>query len=164
MDWNAILPLFGFFLACFAAASTGGIFRPGAWYASLRKPSWRPPDWLFGPVWAVLYVMIAVSGWLVWRDAGWPAAALPLGLYAVQLVLNGLWSAIFFGFRRLGLALAEMALLWLAIVATMTAFHPINATAAWLLAPYLLWVSFAFVLNHAVWRLNRSTAAQLSHP
>ena len=154
------LVLLGFIAACVAAASSGGLFRPGAWYESLAKPSWRPPNWLFGPVWAVLYAMIAVSGWLVWRAAEPGAAALPLTIYAVQLVLNALWSAIFFGLRRLGLALFEMALLWVAILATIVTFYPIHAGAAYLLVPYLVWVSFAFVLNHVMWRLNPRVAQE----
>lgn len=159
MESDSILALAGFVVACLVAASSGAIFRPGDWYEGLSKPSWRPPNWLFGPVWMVLYVMIALSGWLVWREAGWAGASLALSLYALQLLLNGLWSGIFFGLRRLGLACAEMALLWLAILATIVTFYPIHATAALLLIPYLLWVSFAFVLNFAVLRLNRDTVA-----
>lgn len=158
MDWiftEDYLVLLGFIAACIAAAASGGLFRPGAWYESLAKPPWRPPNWLFGPVWAVLYGMIAVSGWLVWRAAEPGAADLPLAIYAVQLGLNAIWSAIFFGMRRLGLALLEMAFLWVAILATIVAFYPIHAGAAYLLVPYLIWVSFAFVLNHAIWRRNQ---------
>ncbi len=153
MDGSSLIGLVGFLVACFAAASSGAIFRPGDWYEGLSKPWWRPPNWLFGPVWAILFVMIAVSGWMVWREAG-TAAAVPLAIYALQLVLNALWSAIFFGMRRMGLAAIEMAVLWIAIVATMVTFYPIRAEAAWLLGPYLFWVSFAFFLNVAVWRRN----------
>ena len=148
------LVLLLFIAACVVAASSGGIFRPGEWYAGLAKPSWRPPNWLFGPVWAVIYGLIAVSGWLVWLQAGWAGAAVPLAIYAVQLVLNGLWSAIFFGLRRLGWALAEMLLLWLSILGCIVTFFPIHAGAAWMLVPYIVWVSFAMVLNFTVWRLN----------
>lgn len=155
MEDSPYIMLLLFFAACFVAASSGAVFRPGQWYDDLAKPAWRPPNWLFGPVWAVLYCMIAVSGWLVWDTAGWAGAAFPLALYAVQLVLNGLWSGIFFGLRRLGWALVEMVLLWLSIVGCIVTFHPINTAAAWLLVPYLAWVSFAMVLNFAVWRLNR---------
>jgi tryptophan-rich sensory protein len=149
------LALLGFLAACFAAASTGAVFRPGAWYELLAKPPWRPPDWLFGPVWAVLYTMIAVSGWLVWRRVGFAGGALPLLAYAVQLALNAAWSAIFFGLRRPGLAFAEIVLLWASIAATIVLFRQIDALAALLLVPYLAWVSFAAVLNLAIVRLNR---------
>jgi tryptophan-rich sensory protein len=154
MGIDAALMLLGFVLASAAAATPGLVFRPGDWYRRLAKPAWRPPDWLFGPVWLVLYVSIAVSGWLVWRTAGFAAGASALAVFAVQLVLNGLWSAIFFGLRRPGLACAEIAGLWLAIVATIFVFHPIDATAAYLLVPYLGWVTFAVALNFQVWRLN----------
>ncbi len=154
MESDSYLTFLGFLAACFAAASTGAFFRPGEWYEGLSKPDWRPPNWLFGPVWAVLYAMIAVSGWLAWEAAGWPAAAVPMAIYAVQLILNGLWSAIFFGMRRLRLALAEMGVLWLSIVATIIAFYPLDAGAAYLLLPYLAWVSFAMLVNYRIWRLN----------
>ena len=154
MDSQAYLSLLGFVVACIAAASSGAVFRPGAWYESLAKPSWRPPNWVFGPAWAILYGTIATSGWLVWNAAPPGEAALPMAIYAVQLLLNFLWSAIFFGLRRMGLALVEMAALWLSILATIVAFQPLHAGAAYLLVPYLLWVSFAFALNFAIWRLN----------
>jgi translocator protein len=155
MQDQPYLVLLLFVAACAAAAFSGAFFRPGAWYENLAKPSWRPPNWLFGPVWAVLYGMIAVSGWLVWDAAGWAGAAVPLAIYAVQLVLNALWSGIFFGLRKLGWAIVEMVLLWISILGCIVTFHTIHAGAAWLLLPYLVWVSFAMVLNIAVWRLNR---------
>ena len=154
MDSESYLSLLVFIGVCILTAASGGIFRPGRWYESLAKPSWRPPNWLFGPVWAVLYGMIAVSGWLVWTEAPPGTVTVPMVIYGVQLVLNFLWSAIFFGLRRLGLALLEMAFLWLAIVATIVAFYPLHAGAAYMLLPYLAWVSFAFILNWAMWRLN----------
>lgn len=153
--------LVGFFAAALAAASTGGIFRPGAWYASLNKPAWCPPNWLFAPAWAVLYVLIAISGWLVWREAGFAGAAPALAIYAVQLVLNAGWSGIFFGMKRIGLALVELVLLWLSIAATIFAFSAHHAVAAWLLVPYLAWVTFAGALNYAMVSLNpRDALAQ----
>ena len=149
------LVAFVVFLAlCVAAAATGIVFRPGQWYANLNQPAWRPPNALFGPVWLVLYIMIATAGWLVWRQAGVAGAALPLGLYVLQLLLNATWSWLAFRRRRLDLAALDMAALWLAILATILAFQPINATAAWLLVPYLAWVSFALALNVKLWRLN----------
>ena len=155
MDINAALGLFGFLLACFAAASTGAVFQPGTWYERLSKPAWVPPNWLFPVAWAALYVMIAMAGWLVWRAAGFSGAPLALGLWAVQLVLNAAWSWIFFGLKRMDWALAELVVLWAAILATILAFTPVSTTAAWLMAPYLAWISFAGFLNLAMIRLNR---------
>ena len=143
-----------FFGACFLTALSGAFFMPGAWYESLDKPSWQPPNWLFGPVWTVLYIMIAVSGWLVWQERATHAMALPMIVYGVQLVLNFLWSALFFGAKRMDWALAEVVMLWLSIVATILVFYPISATAAYLLLPYLAWVSFAAFLNFTMLRLN----------
>ena len=154
MDTSDILGLAGFFAVCFATASSGAFFRPGTWYEDLAKPWWRPPNWLFAPAWSLLYCAIAVSGWLVWRQAGFAGAALPLGIYTVQLVLNAAWSGLFFGLRRPDIAFGEVVLLWLSILATILAFHPVHAGAAWLLVPYLCWVTFASCLNFSIWRLN----------
>ena len=145
-----------FALACLIAASSGTIFRAGSWYAQLRQPSWRPPGWLFGPVWLVLYTMIALSGWIVWQSAAAEQLFLPMLVYGVHLVFNALWSFCFFGLRRPGLALVDMTALWLSIVLTMAVFYPISGLATALLGPYLLWVSFAWFLNRAIWRLNRA--------
>lgn len=158
MEGDSYLALLVFVVVNVLAASSGAIFRPREWYETLDKPPWRPPNWAFGPVWAVLYAMIAYAGWLVWESAAPGAATVPLTLYAVQLVLNALWSAIFFGMRRLGLALFEMAFLWLAILATIIAFEPVNAVAAYVMIPYLVWVSIAFCLNFSVWRRNPQVA------
>lgn len=155
MDITSIVVFLGFVAACFLAATTGAVFRPGEWYEQLAKPSWRPPNWLFPPAWAVLYFFIALAGWLAWRAAGFSGAALPLTLYFLQLGLNAAWSPIFFGMRRPDLAFVEIVLLWAAIVATMIAFYPIDKMAAWLLLPYLAWVTFAAALNFSVWRLNQ---------
>lgn len=141
-------------LICFAAAAIGGIWTSrsvGTWYKEIEKPSWNPPSWVFGPVWTALYLMMGISLWLVWRER---APALPLGLFAVQLVLNAAWSGLFFGLRLPGAAFAEIVLLWLAIVGTVLTFRPIAPVAAYLLLPYLGWVSFAAVLNFTIWRLN----------
>lgn len=154
MTVTSILVLAGFFAACFAAALSGAYFRPGEWYERLDKPAWRPPNWLFPPAWTLLYIMIAVSGWLVWLTAGFAGAAVPLAVYGVQLVFNAGWSAVFFGARRPGWAMLEVVGLWTSIAATIAAFYPISTTAAWLLVPYLGWVSFAAVLNFAIWRRN----------
>ncbi len=154
IDAGSWVALLAFNAACFAAALSGAFFRPGEWYERLVKPRWRPPNWLFAPVWTALYVTIAVSGWLVWREAGFSGAPLALAVYAFQLVLNAAWSPIFFGLHRPDLGFLDIVLVWLSIAATMLLFYPVHAGAAWLLLPYLLWVSFAAALNYAVWRLN----------
>ena len=149
-----LLALAGWLLLCFAPASLGAFFGPDQWYASLTKPSWNPPGWIFGPVWTALYAMMAVAAWLVWQQGGWRKNRNALLLFLVQLALNALWTPLFFGLRRPGLAFAEIVLLWLAIIATLAAFRPIRRVAAWLLVPYLGWVTFAAALNFSLWRLN----------
>lgn len=142
---------------CFGAAGIGSMLTTpslGTWYAALTKPAWTPPNWVFGPVWSLLYLLMAIAAWLVWRGIGFPRAASALNLFAVQLVLNVCWSAIFFGAHRPGLAFVEILLLWLLILATMIAFRSVSRAAAWLMAPYLVWVAFAAGLNFSIWRLN----------
>ncbi|HZG90667.1 MAG TPA: TspO/MBR family protein [Pseudonocardia sp.] len=150
----AVFALLAFIAVVAAVAVIGGLASASAsgQYAGFVQPSWAPPAWLFGPAWTVLYLTIAVSGWLVWRRAGltWPAHA----VYAVQLVLNLAWSPLFFGAGWFGLAFAEIVLLWLSIVATIVLFARISRPAAWLLVPYLGWVTFAAGLNLAIWQLN----------
>jgi tryptophan-rich sensory protein len=130
------------------------MFRPGEWYKNLAKPWWTPPDWLFGPVWTLLYLFMGVAAWLVWRRGGFQEARGALALFLVQLLLNALWSWVFFGLQQPGWAFLELSLLWLAIAATLAAFWRLVPAAGWLLAPYLAWVSFAGVLNFALWHLN----------
>lgn len=146
-----------FFLALsFGAALVGSQFMPGAWYAEIVKPSWNPPSWVFGPVWTVLYVLMAVAAWLVWRaGGGWRGAAVPLSLWLVQLVLNAGWSWLFFGQRRIDLALVEITVLWLTILGCVLLFWRVRPLAAGLMLPYLGWVAFAAVLNGTLWSLNR---------
>jgi translocator protein len=148
------LALVGWLAISYVPALVGRLFQPGAWYASLEQPAWAPPDWVFGPVWTALYATMGVAAWLVWRTWGFTGARLALGLYVVQLVLNGMWSWIFFGLQRPGLALVEILALWVAIVATTVAFWRIRRPAGLLLLPYLAWVAFAALLNAAIWRLN----------
>jgi benzodiazapine receptor len=152
-----LVGLIGFLLVSFGAAGIGGLFTSsglGDWYDSLRKPPWTPPDAVFGPVWTVLYAAMGVAAWLVWRRAGWRGARVALGLFGVQLVLNAAWSGLFFGLRRPDLAAIEIVVLWVAILATILAFARVSRTAAGLMVPYLLWVTFASALNLAIWRLN----------
>lgn len=125
------------------------------WYPHIEKPSRTPPSSVFGPVWTVLYLLMGISVWLIWRDKGASARRTALLIFAVQLVLNGMWSFLFFGLRSPGWAALEIVLLWCSIVATMLAFSRIRRLAAGLLLPYLMWVSYAAALNVAIWNLNR---------
>jgi tryptophan-rich sensory protein len=147
-----ILPFLGL---TFLASLTGALFRPVPWYDALRKPAWTPPNWLFPVVWGLLYVLMAYAAWRVWDVAGIGPA---LGLWGLQLVLNAGWSAVFFGLRRPGLALLEVAGLWLAVAATLAAFMEIDLIAGAVMAPYLTWVTIASVLNAEIVRLRRTPA------
>jgi translocator protein len=139
----------------FVAAWIGSVASATApaFYASLDRPAWAPPSWLFGPVWTVLYGLMAVAAWLVWRAAGRLAPG-PTALYLGQLALNALWSWLFFAWRAGALAMVEIVILWLAIAATMYAFSRFSTAAAVLLAPYLAWVTYAAALTAALWRAN----------
>ena len=152
MTLASAFALFAFLVVAFAVASSGAVFKPGEWYRGLDKPSWTPPNWAFPVVWSVLFLMIAISGWLVWREVGLVMSV--FAFYAVQLVLNGLWSYLFFGRRRPDIAFFDLVALWLAIVANIFAFAPISALAAWMLVPYAAWVTIAGCLNYSVWRRN----------
>ncbi len=123
-------------------------------YAELARPSWAPPAWLFGPVWTLLYALMGVAAWLVWRKHGFAGARLALRVYLVQLAANTLWSWLFFGWRLGGPAFAEVLVLWALIVTTIVLFWQRNRLAAAMLLPYIAWVSFASVLNFVVWRMN----------
>jgi tryptophan-rich sensory protein len=154
---SSMIGLVVFLVVCFAAAGIGGAVttpKIDTWYATLVKPSWNPPNWIFAPVWSALYFCMAVAAWLVWRENGFVTTKLPLALFAVQLILNVLWSCIFFGLEMPGLAFVEVLCLWLAIAATMVAFWQRSVVAGVLFVPYLAWVSFASVLNFTIWRLN----------
>jgi benzodiazapine receptor len=144
-------------LVCFAAAGIGGLFTARSvptWYQTIEKPSWTPPSGVFGPVWTVLYLMMGIAAWLVWRKDGFSGAGPALGVFGVQLALNALWSVLFFGMRNPGAGFAEIILLWVAIVATVALFWRVSALAGALLLPYLAWVTFAAALNGAIWRLS----------
>lgn len=148
------ISLIGWLALCFAAAGTAVFVSTDGWYAGLQKPSWNPPAWVFGPAWSLLYVLMATAAWLVWREGGWKAQGRTLGLFLLQWLLNALWTPLFFGLHRPGLAFAEIVILWLAIAATLASFWRVRKVAGILLLPYLAWVSFAAALNFAIWRLN----------
>ncbi|HSB08359.1 MAG TPA: TspO/MBR family protein [Blastocatellia bacterium] len=142
---------------CLAVAAIGSALTLpsiGTWYASLNKPSWNPPNWVFGPVWSTLYLSMAVAVWLVWRNRGFSVGLVPLTLFAVQLVLNCAWSGLFFGLRQPWWAFAEIVLLWCAILSTIISFARVSSVASVILLPYLAWVTFAAVLNFTVAKMN----------
>ncbi len=152
------LVLVGFLAASFLAAFLGSLSTMKGldpWFKSLRKPSFNPPSWVFGPVWTVLYAMMAVSAWFAWRAAPVGEGARVVQLFAVQLVFNALWSILFFGLHRLELALLDISALWLTLIACQLYFAHLDTTAGILWAPYMAWVSFAAMLNFSFWSLNR---------
>jgi tryptophan-rich sensory protein len=151
------LVLVAFIAVCLAVGALGGAITAtsvGSWYQHLRKPSFNPPDWVFGPVWTALYIAMAVAAWRVWRRLGLWEARFALTLFAGQLALNLGWSVLFFGLRQIGLALIEITVLLIAIASTAFAFARTDRAAALLLVPYLTWVAFAATLNWVIWRLN----------
>ncbi len=149
------LVLVGWLLLSFSAAALGGLFMPGEWYAGLKKPVWNPPNWIFGPVWTSLYTTMAVAAWLVWKRGGFASRRVALSLFLLQLLFNAIWSPLFFGMQNPALAFVDIVLLWLALLATVAAFWKARPVAGVLLAPYLLWVTFAGTLNFTLWQLNR---------
>jgi len=152
-----LLGLAAFVLLCLAVSGVGAWVTAtsvGGWYQALAKPAFNPPDRVFAPVWTALYLMIAVAGWRVWRLRGLAGARGAMTVYALQLALNLCWSFVFFGAQAIGAALAEIVVLFAAIVVTARLFWRIDRAAALLLAPYAAWVAFAAVLNAALWRLN----------
>jgi len=135
-----------------AVAFSGSQFVPGPWYEALAKPSWNPPNWVFGPAWTILYALMALAAWKVWIVVR--RIDIALVAYGVQLILNGLWSYLFFGLQRPDLALIDIAAMWVMIVVTLILFWRRDRLAGMLLVPYLLWVTFASSLNAMIWRLN----------
>jgi tryptophan-rich sensory protein len=142
---------------CFAVAGVSGLWTasevPG-WYRTLSRPAIAPPDWVFGPAWTLLYALMAIAAWLVWESAPSLLRTGGLILFLVQLILNFAWSLIFFRQHAIGAALMEVVVLWVAIGVTTLVFSRVSPAAAWLMAPYLAWVTFAAVLNATFWRLN----------
>lgn len=148
--------LIGWFIVSFAVSAVGAIasIEARSFYAGLEQPDWAPPGWLFGPVWTLLFALMAIAAWLVWRNGGFRTNRIALSLFLTQLAFNALWSWLFFAWRLGGPAFADILLLWVLILATLVAFWRAERLAGILLIPYLLWVSFAAFLNYAVWQLN----------
>jgi tryptophan-rich sensory protein len=149
-----LLGLAVWLIITFAAGWIGSRYMPGAWYESLVKPSWNPPNAIFAPVWSVLYMLIGIAAWLVWRRSGFSVAAAALAIFIIQLFLNALWSYLFFGLHRPDMAFLDIVALWVAILIVMVLFWREDRYAGALLLPYLAWVSFALYLNFTLWRLN----------
>lgn len=151
-----VVGLLGWVGLCFAAAAVGGVgsATAGPFYAALARPAWAPPGWIFGPVWSALYLLMGVAAWLVWRDGGFRAARGALLLFLLQLIVNALWSWLFFRWHLGAAAMADVLLLWGLLLACALAFGRHRPLAAVLLLPYLAWVTFATALTWAVWRAN----------
>ena len=157
-SWKSPAMLFLFIILCLGVAGTGALFTSNSvqtWYPALNKPAWTPPPWLFGPVWTVLYLMMAVAVWLVWRMREKSHIRVALALFFIQLLLNAAWSPLFFGLRNPLAGLLDIIPLWWAILATIISFGKISPAAAILFVPYWLWVGFATALNFAIWNMNR---------
>ena len=140
-----------------AVGAISGFFTTtgvGSWYQTINKPSWNPPGWIFGPVWTTLYILMGIALYLVWRSPDSKAKRTAIILFGAQLILNFFWSFIFFDQRQIGVALGEIIALWGLIILTIFAFAKVNKMAAWLLVPYISWVSFATMLTYTIWKLN----------
>ena len=150
------LGLAGWLLVSFAAAAVGAVasMQAKSFYGQLVQPAWAPPPGVFGPVWTVLYTLIGIAAWLVWRSGGFGPNRQALLLFLLQLVFNALWSWLFFAWNLGALALADVVILWVFIVFTLVSFWRVQPLAGALLVPYLLWVGFASVLNYSLWQLN----------
>jgi benzodiazapine receptor len=161
---TSLLALAGFIAVSWSASIAGIFFRPGAWYyEGIRKPTWNPPSWLFGPTWSLLFTLMGVAAWLVWREGGWSGASgIALIVFLLHLPVNAVWSVLFFGLRRPDWAGIEVLVLWAAILATTILFWQVRPLAGALLVPYLLWVSFAAFLNLTIWRLNAGQVSELA--
>ena len=154
------LDLFGLFVfvtLCLLVSAAGGAVTATSvdtWYKALAKPTFNPPDWVFAPVWTTLYFLMGVSGWRIWRRRTSRATRGALAVFGLQLLFNFAWSVLFFGFQRIDLALIDIVILFVAIVANMILFWRIERLATLLLVPYVAWVAFAIVLNVSIWLLN----------
>jgi translocator protein len=151
------LMLVFFLLVSYSASAVGSIFTetgPDSWYATLEKPLWNPPSWVFGPVWGVLYALIGLAGWFAWRETGFKGARAAFTFYFIQIALNAGWTFVFFGLEAPGAAFFEILVLWFFILITLLSFLRIRSLAGALFVPYLGWVTFAAALNFAIWRMN----------
>lgn len=167
MKTKNMLKLLVAIVVCQAAGFVGSLFTTPSiqtWYATLTKPTFNPPNWVFAPVWTTLFLLMGIAAFLVWRrlDSGSGAGMTEkknvkkaLGIFLMQLVLNVLWSILFFGLHSPRTAFIEIICLWLAILVTMVSFAKVSKVASWLLLPYILWVSFAAFLNYSLWILNK---------
>lgn len=156
---HQIIPLLISIALAQLAGLIGSLFTTpniASWYVTLVKPGFTPPSWLFGPVWLTLYTLMGLAAYLIWRERKHEAARFSLWLYGVHLIINALWSVIFFGLHDIAMAFLVITTLWLAILGLIILFYRSNKTAAYLLIPYLLWVSYALALNAALWTLNQS--------
>ncbi len=144
-----------FLAACFAAGSTGGLFSPGDWYRNLVKPSWTPPDWAFPVVWTSLYICMATAGA---RAAMSEDNSVAMALWSLQIALNGLWTPVFFGLKKIKLGMIVLSALWCSVAITLVALYQVDWIAGLLFVPYLLWVTIAGALNASVWKLNPEKA------
>lgn len=151
---RSLAALAGWIALSFLPAVIGGAPSSRGTYEALVEPAWAPPGWLFGPVWTVLYLLMGIAAWLVWRERGWSGARGVLTLFVVHLAFNGLWTWLFFAWGLRGWAFAEILVLWLLIAAVLAGFWRVRRLAGLLLVPYLAWVTFAAALNFAIWRLN----------
>lgn len=151
-----IIGLIAWLILCFAASAIGAManFNTQAVYGQMIQPSWAPPGWLFGPVWTMLYTMMAVAAWLIWRQGKFKINRLALSWFLLQLGLNALWSWVFFAWMQGLWSFVNIIVLWVAILMTLVLFWRTNRTAGLLLVPYWTWVSFAAILNYAMWQLN----------
>ena len=154
-----IFGLLGWIVITFIASAFGAVasIQAKEFYRQLNQPSWAPPSWLFGPVWTLLYTLMAIAVWLVWRNGGLRQNRAAIVLFLLQLAFNAVWSWLFFAWRLGGLAFADILVLWILVATTVILFWRTSRTGASLLVPYLAWVTFAAVLNVSVWQLNPST-------
>lgn len=158
MKTKEIVSLIVAIITCEAAGIIGSVFTSSkipTWYRGLVKPALNPPSWIFGPVWTTLYLLMGIALYIIWKKGlGAQGVKFALTIFAIQLILNTLWSIVFFGMQNTGLALINIALMWLFIAWTIVLFYKLSPTAGLLLVPYILWVSFASYLNYAIWTLN----------
>lgn len=151
---NPWLGLVGWLVLVFSASLTGVFVSTSGWYAALNKPAWNPPGWLFGPVWTLLYLLMAVAAWRVWLKGGWRIQGRALRLYLVQWLLNALWTPVFFCLQQPSWAFVEICVLLALIFLTIRSFFRVDRLAGLLMLPYIAWVGFASVLNFVIWRMN----------